>query len=271
MDSDFNPGKATQESQDEVDTSAQESQDEADNSGDTNILARCENTDYVDRVIRKDATVQVKAHRHGHGERDCDSDSSFDHSSEFEKDETSPPRSLQELRGKKRACSVSLPAHASANVTAQSPIPGTSLVQTSSPNGPGAVTAAFGSGSRSHDSLDDTIKGFVDVGDLSDSDVIIMGEQPMPQDATSGDSDSDTMDAEDLNQRMRPQSPDDTGADTDDEDDAPDVQDRGRQRFLYGESFGSDQEGQEGDAERDGMASTNDDPDNDDDPPSPPP
>ncbi len=33
MDSDFNPGKATQESQDEDDTSTQESQDEADNSG----------------------------------------------------------------------------------------------------------------------------------------------------------------------------------------------------------------------------------------------
>ncbi len=172
---------------------------------------------------------------------------------------------------KKRARSVSPPAHASTNATAQSPILGTSLVQTSTPNGPGAVTAAFGSGSRSHDSLDDTIEGFVDVGDLSDSDVIIMGEQPVPQDTTSGDSDSDTMDAEDLNQCMRPQSPDDAGADADDEDDTPDVQDRGRQRFLYGESFGSDQEGQEGDAECDGVASTDDDPDNDDDPPSPPP
>ena len=62
MDSDFDPGKATQESQDEGDTSAQESQDEADNSGDTNILARRENTDYVDRVIRKDIAVRVKAH-----------------------------------------------------------------------------------------------------------------------------------------------------------------------------------------------------------------
>ena len=31
---------------------------------------------------------------------------------------------------------------------------------------------------------------------------------------------------------MRPQSPDDAGADADDEDDAPDVQDCGRQRFI---------------------------------------
>ncbi len=101
MDSDFDPGEATQESQDEGDTSTHESQDEADNSGDTNILARCENTDYVDRVIRKDAAVRMKAHRHGRGDRDRDSDSSFDHSSEFEKDEMSPPQTLQELRGKK--------------------------------------------------------------------------------------------------------------------------------------------------------------------------
>ena len=269
LDSDFDPGEATQESQDEGDTSTHESQDEADNSGDTNILARRENTDYVDRVIRKDAAVWVKAHRCGHGKHDHDSDSSFDHSSEFEKDKTSPPQTLQELRGKKRARSVSPPAHASANVTAESPVPGTSLVRTSTPNGPGAVTATFGSGSRSHDSLDDTIEGFVDVGDLSDSDVIIMGEQPVPQDATSGDSDSDTMDAEDLNRCMRSQSPDDTRAN--DEDNAPDVQDRGHQRFMYSESFGLDQEGQEGDTERNGMARTDDDPNNDDDPPSPPP
>ena len=270
LNSDFDPGKATQESQDEGDTSAHESQDEADNSGDTNILARRENTDYVDRVIRKDAAVWVKAHRCGHGKHDHDSDSSFDHSSEFEKDKTSPPQTLQELRGKKRARSVSPPAHASANVTAESPVPGTSLVRTSTPNGPGAVTATFGSGSRSHDSLDDTIEGYVDLGDLSDSDVIIMGEQPVPQDATSGDN-SDTMDAEDLNRHMRPQTPDDARADADDEDDAPDVQDRGHQWFMYGESFGSDQEGQEGDAECNAVDCPDDDPDNNDDPPSPPP
>ena len=71
----------------------------------------------------------------------------------------------------------------------------------------------------------------MDLGELSDSDVIIMGEQPVPQDATSGD-DSDTMDAEDLNQRMTSQTQDDAGADTDDEDDAPDAQDRGHQRFF---------------------------------------
>ncbi len=40
---------------------------------------------------------------------------------------------------------------------------------------------------------------------------------------------------------------------------------------MYGKSFGSDQEGQEGDAERDGVDRPNDDPNNNDDPPSPPP
>ncbi len=110
----------------------------------------------------------------------------------------------------------------------------------------------------------------MDLGDLSDSEVIIMGEQPMPQDTTSGD-DSDTMDAEDLNRRMRSQTPDDAGANADDEDNAPDVQDRGRQQFMYGESFSSDQEGQEGDAERDSVDHPDNDPNNDDDPPSPPP
>ena len=135
-------------------------------------------------------------------------------------------------------------------------------MRTSTPNGPGAVTAAFGSGSRSHASLDDTIEGFVDLGDLSDSEVIIMGEQPMPQDATSGD-DSDTMDTEDLNRRMRSQTPDDAGADADDEDNTPDVQDCGRQWFLYSESFNSDQEGQEGDAECNGMDHPDYDPNND--------
>ncbi len=61
LNSDFDPGKATEQSQDEGDTSAHESQDEADTSADTNILARGENTDYVDRVIKKDAAVWVKA------------------------------------------------------------------------------------------------------------------------------------------------------------------------------------------------------------------
>ncbi len=70
---------------------------------------------------------------------------------------------------------------------------------------------------------------------------------------------------------MRSQSPDDARADTDDEDDAPDVQDRRCQCFMYSESFGLDQEGQEGDAERDSMDCPDDDPNNDDDPPSPPP
>ncbi len=61
LDSDFNPGEFSQDSQDKGDTSTHESQDEAENSGDTNILARRENTDYVDRVIKKDAAVWVKA------------------------------------------------------------------------------------------------------------------------------------------------------------------------------------------------------------------
>ncbi len=61
LDSDFDPGEATEQSQDEGNTSAHESQDETDTSADTNILARGENTDYMDRVIRKDAAVWVKA------------------------------------------------------------------------------------------------------------------------------------------------------------------------------------------------------------------
>ncbi len=109
---------------------------------------------------------------------------------------------------------MSPPAPASTS-TAQGPVAGPSLVQTSTPNGPGAVTAAFGSGSKSNASLDDTIHGYVDLGELSDSDMIIMREQPMPQDATSGD-DSDTMDAEDLNRCLRSQTKDDAGADADD-------------------------------------------------------
>ncbi len=163
--------------------------------------------------------------------------------------------------------SMSLPAPASTSA-AQGPVAGPSLVRTSTLNGPGAVTVASGSGSKSNASLDDTIKGYVDVGDLSDSDVIIMGEQPVPQDATSGD-DSDTMDAEDLNRCLRSQTQDDAGADADDKDDAPDDQDRGRQHFIYGESFNMDEEGQEGDAERDGKDRLDNEPDNDDNP-SPP-
>ncbi len=62
LDSDFDPGEATQGSQDEGDTSAHESQDEGDNSGNRNIFGRHENTDYVDRVIKKDAVVWVQAH-----------------------------------------------------------------------------------------------------------------------------------------------------------------------------------------------------------------
>ena len=78
------------------------------------------------------------------------------------------------------------------------------MIRTSTPTGPGAVMAAFGSGSRSNSDLDDTVEGEVDLGDLSDSEVIILGQQPVPQDVTSGDnSDSDTMDTEDLNRQMR--------------------------------------------------------------------
>ncbi len=107
MDSDWDPGSAIEDSQDECDTSAQESQDEGDTSGDRDILHIRDNTEYVDRVIKKDATVWVQARRHGHGGHD--SDSSLDHSKEFAEDETSPPQTLQELRGKKRAHSLSPP------------------------------------------------------------------------------------------------------------------------------------------------------------------
>ena len=100
MDSDWDPGSAIEDSQDEGDTSAHESHDEGENSSDRD-------TDYVDKVIKKDAVVWVKAHRRGRGKHD--SDSSFDASADFESDETSPPQTLQELRGKKRAHSLSPP------------------------------------------------------------------------------------------------------------------------------------------------------------------
>ncbi len=61
LDSDWDLGENSQESQDEGDTSAHESQDEADTSADTNILDRQVDTDYVDRVIKKDAAVWVNA------------------------------------------------------------------------------------------------------------------------------------------------------------------------------------------------------------------
>ncbi len=146
------------------------------------------------------------------------------------------------------------------------------MIHTSTPTSPGAVTAAFSSGSRSNSDLDDTVEGEVDLGDLSDSEVIILGQQPVPQDVTSGDdSDSDTMDAEDLNRQMRAWAREDDGADTDDEDDAPDAQHGRHLRFLYGGSFGSDQE-EEGDADGDSVERPNNDPDNtaDASPPRPP-
>ncbi len=108
------------------------------------------------------------------------------------------------------------------------------------------------------------------LGDLSDDEVIIMGQQAVPQDVTSGDSNSDTMDASDLNQQA--QARHDAGADADDEDDAPDLQHGRRTRFHFGESFGLDQEQEEGDAEEDGEERPNDDPDAaaEDSPPHPP-
>ncbi len=61
----------------------------------------------------------------------------------------------------------SVSPHAPAStLTAQGPVAGPSLVRTSTPNGPGAVTVAFGSRSKSNASLDDTIPGYVDLGGL---------------------------------------------------------------------------------------------------------
>ncbi len=97
------------------------------------------------------------------------------------------------------------------------------------------------------------------LGDLTDNDVIIMGQQALPQDITSGDSqsDSDTMDASDLNRQAQAQH--DARANTDDEDDAPHFQHGRRTRFHYSESFGEDQEQEEGDAEEDGSDHPDDD------------
>ncbi len=257
MDSDWDPGSAIE---DEGDTSALESQDE----GDRNILERPENTDYVDRVIKQDAAVRVEAHRHGRSGHD--SDSSLDHSKEFAEDEMSPPQTLQQLRGKKRACSPSPPAHGSAKAPALSPVPGTSsMIRTSTPNSPGAVSAAF----DPPGSMDDTVEGSVDLGDLSDDDVITMGQQPVPQNFTSGDSDSDsdTMNASDLNQQMRS-----LGDDPDDADDEDDAHDGRCPCFLYAGSFGLEPEQHQGDVERDVLERPNDDSDHaaDASPPHPP-
>ena len=97
-------------------------------------------------------------------------------------------------------------------------------MRTSTPNSPGDVMATFGSGSRSNASLDDTIEGYLDLGDLSDSDMISMGDVPMLQDGTSGD-DSDTLDGDQVNQHVTSQNQDDARADADDKDEAPNAQD----------------------------------------------
>ncbi len=100
-----------------------------------------------------------------------------------------------------------------------------------------------------------------------------MGQQPVPQDITSGDSDSDsdTMDTKHLNRQIRAPARADDGDDADDEDE---TQDGRRPRFLYGSSklFALDQEQQEGDAEIDGLEHPDDDPDHaaDASPPCPP-
>ncbi len=83
--------------------------------------------------------------------------------------------------------------------------------------------AAFGSSSRNNDSLDDTIEGFVDLGDLSNSDVISMGDALMIQDGTSGD-DSDTLDADQFNQHVISQDQDEARADMDDDEEVPNLQ-----------------------------------------------
>ncbi len=152
MDSDYDPG---QDSHDDTDIS------------DTDFVGKASDTEYVDKVIKKDGTVRVQVQKHGRGEPD--SDSSFDHATHFELDEKalSPLWSLQDVRGKKRACSVSPPpAHAN-RMGAASPVLGTSassapLVRTSTPNRPGVVMAIFGGTSTNDDSLDDTIHGSVD-------------------------------------------------------------------------------------------------------------
>ncbi len=93
----------------------------------------------------------------------------------------------------------------------------------------------------------------MDLGELSDSDVISMGEPPIPHDGTSGD-DSNTLEADQVNLHVVSQTQEDAEADADDEDDAPDATDQGRQCFLYGQSFSDvdmDEEGEEGDEECD--------------------
>ncbi len=50
LDSDFDPGQDSQESQDETDIS---------DVSDTNILDKAVDTEYVDKVIKKDGAVRV--------------------------------------------------------------------------------------------------------------------------------------------------------------------------------------------------------------------
>ncbi len=91
MDSDYDPGQDSQDSQDETDIS---------DVSDTDIMDKALDTEYMDKVIKQDGAVQVKACRHICGEHD--SSSSFDHSSEFEKDETALTPPPQDSSGAQR-------------------------------------------------------------------------------------------------------------------------------------------------------------------------
>ncbi len=194
-------------------------------------MDKASDTEYVDKVIKQDGTVCVKVRQRSRGEPD--SDSSFDHASEFKLDKQamSPLKSLQEIRGKKRTHSLNLPPPNATSASAVSPGPGPSLVRTSTPNGPGAVMAAFGGSSKNNDSLDDTIEGFVDMGELSNSDIISMGQPPMIHNGTSGD-DSDTLDADDFNQRIISHDQDYARVDADDEEEQPNLQAQGHLLFC---------------------------------------
>ncbi len=144
------------------------------------------------------------------------------------------------------------------------------MVRTSTPNGPGAVSATFAP-PGTPESLDTTMEGSVDMGELSDDDMITLGNQINPQDITSGDSDtgSDTMDASLLNRQVRP-----VGDDADDADDEDEANDDRRRRFMYssGDLIGSDQEQRDGDADPDVLEAPDDAPNHDTDasPPRPP-
>ncbi len=105
------------------------------------------------------------------------------------------------------------------------------LIRTSTPTSPGAVSALFGN-PTSDEELDDTIEGFLDLGDRSNSKVILLNLPQETHEEASGDEDEGTL-----------VSGDDAGADADNEtEDDPNNLCPGHYHFIYGEAEPADGE-----------------------------